>query len=136
MSASRGATPGRRAGPRWPTTTRRRRLPCGTGITSVRTAMRLRAANVSGSGGAVWPTLETAFTTGRVDRGSRRARGTGRGGRMSELPSGVVTFLFTDIEGSTRLVKTLRERYPQILAEHQRLVRAAVASHGGHEVDT
>jgi len=55
---------------------------------------------------------------------------------MSELPSGVVTFLFTDIEGSTRLVKTLRERYPQILAEHRRLVRAAVASHGGHEVDT
>src|SRR5215472_13443308 len=55
---------------------------------------------------------------------------------MSELPSGVVTFLFTDIEGSTRLVKTLRERYPQILAEHRRLVRAAIASHSGHEVDT
>jgi predicted ATPase/class 3 adenylate cyclase len=55
---------------------------------------------------------------------------------MSELPSGVVTFLFTDIEGSTRLVKTLRERYPQILAEHRRLVRAAIASHGGQEVDT
>ena len=55
---------------------------------------------------------------------------------MSELPSGVVTFLFTDIEGSTRLVKALRERYPQVLAEHRRLVRAAIASHGGHEVDT
>src|SRR5215467_2578922 len=55
---------------------------------------------------------------------------------MSELPSGVVTFVFTDIEGSTRLVKALRERYPQILAEHRRLVRAAIASHGGHEVDT
>ena len=55
---------------------------------------------------------------------------------MSELPSGVVTFLFSDIEGSTRLVKTLRARYPRILAEHRRLVRAAVGRHGGHEVDT
>jgi predicted ATPase/class 3 adenylate cyclase len=54
---------------------------------------------------------------------------------MSGLPSGVVTFLFTDIEGSTRLVKALRERYPQVLAEHRRLVRAAIAGHGGHEVD-
>src|SRR5262252_3432193 len=55
---------------------------------------------------------------------------------MSELPGGVVTFLFTDIEGSTRLVKALRERYPQILAEHRRLVRAAIAGHDGHEIDT
>ena len=55
---------------------------------------------------------------------------------MTELPGGVVTFLFTDIEGSTRLVKALRERYPQILDEHRSLVRAAIASHGGHEVDT
>jgi predicted ATPase/class 3 adenylate cyclase len=54
---------------------------------------------------------------------------------VSGLPGGVVTFLFSDIEGSTRLVKTLRERYPQVLAEHRRLVRAAVAAHGGHEVD-
>ena len=49
---------------------------------------------------------------------------------------GAVTFLFTDIEGSTRLVKALRERYPLVLAEHRRLVRAAVAAHGGREVDT
>ena len=55
---------------------------------------------------------------------------------MSELPSGVVTFLFSDIEGSTRLVKALRERYPQVLAEHRQLVRAAIAGQGGHEVDT
>ena len=55
---------------------------------------------------------------------------------MSELPSGIVTFLFSDIEGSTRLVKALRAGYPQILAEHRRLVRAAIASQGGHEVDT
>jgi len=55
---------------------------------------------------------------------------------MSGLPSGAVTFLFTDIEGSTRLVKALRDRYPQVLAEHRRLVRVAVAGQAGHEVDT
>ncbi len=55
---------------------------------------------------------------------------------MTVLPGGAVTFLFSDIEGSTRLVKALRERYPQVLAEHRQLVRAAVAAHGGHEVDT
>ncbi len=55
---------------------------------------------------------------------------------MSELPSGVVTFLFSDIEGSTRLVKALREGYQQVLAEHQRLVRAAITGQGGHEVNT
>ena len=55
---------------------------------------------------------------------------------MTGLPSGAVTFLFSDIEGSTRLVKALRERYPQVLAEHRRLIRAAIANQGGHEVDT
>jgi class 3 adenylate cyclase len=45
------------------------------------------------------------------------------GRRVSGLPGGAVTFLFTDIEGSTRLVKALRERYAEVLAEHQRLVR-------------
>jgi predicted ATPase/class 3 adenylate cyclase/DNA-binding CsgD family transcriptional regulator len=55
---------------------------------------------------------------------------------VTALPGGAVTFVFTDIEGSTRLVKALRERYAQVLAEHRRLVRAAVAAHGGHEVDT
>ena len=44
--------------------------------------------------------------------------------------------MFTDIEGSTRLVKALRERYPQVLAEHRRLIRAAIAAQNGHEVDT
>ena len=56
---------------------------------------------------------------------------------MAELPSGTVTFLFTDIEGSTRLVKQLRqERTAQLLADHRRIVRAAFAAHGGQEVDT
>ena len=55
---------------------------------------------------------------------------------MAELPSGAVTFLFTDIEGSTQLVKQLRDRYHDTLATHQRLLREAFADHGGHEIDT
>ena len=55
---------------------------------------------------------------------------------MTDLPSGAVTFLFTDIEGSTRLVKALREQYVEVLADHRRLVRAAIARQAGNEVDT
>jgi YVTN family beta-propeller protein len=55
---------------------------------------------------------------------------------LVELPSGAVTFLFTDIEGSTRLLKQLRERYAEVLGEHHRLLRTAFAAHEGHEVDT
>jgi peptide/nickel transport system substrate-binding protein len=53
-----------------------------------------------------------------------------------ELPVGTVTFLFTDIEGSTRLLKQLRERYGEALAEHQRILREVFAAHDGHEIDT
>jgi len=49
---------------------------------------------------------------------------------MADLPSGAIAFLFTHIEGSTQLLKQLRERYPLVLAEHQRLLRAAFAAHG------
>jgi YVTN family beta-propeller protein len=50
--------------------------------------------------------------------------------------SGAVTFLFTDIEGSTRLVKQLRERWGPVVADHQRLLREAFAAHRGQEIDT
>src|SRR5688572_21713842 len=56
--------------------------------------------------------------------------------RMADMPTGAVTFLFSDIEGSTRLVKQLRDRYGSVLADHQRLLRDAFAAHGGYEVDT
>jgi predicted ATPase/class 3 adenylate cyclase len=47
------------------------------------------------------------------------------------------TFLFTDIEGSTALLRRLRERlYAQVLAEHHSLIRSGLAAHGGREVDT
>jgi WD40 repeat protein/class 3 adenylate cyclase len=55
---------------------------------------------------------------------------------MSGLPGGNVTFLFTDIEGSTRLVHRLGDRYAQVLMEHRRILRRAFADHGGREVDT
>ncbi|HYY32067.1 MAG TPA: adenylate/guanylate cyclase domain-containing protein, partial [Gaiellaceae bacterium] len=54
-----------------------------------------------------------------------------------ELPSGTVTFLFTDIEGSTRLIEELGEEgYVQALSDHRRLLREAFAAQGGVEVDT
>ena len=54
-----------------------------------------------------------------------------------ELPTGTVTFLFTDIEGSTRLLHALGpDAYAEALAEHRRVLREAFAEHGGVEVDT
>jgi predicted ATPase len=56
---------------------------------------------------------------------------------MCDLPSGTVTFLFTDIEGSTRLLHDVGpERYANALAEHRVVLRDAFARHGGVEVDT
>ncbi|MGH2489362.1 MAG: adenylate/guanylate cyclase domain-containing protein [Candidatus Limnocylindria bacterium] len=53
------------------------------------------------------------------------------------LPSGTVTFLFTDVEGSTKLLHELGAGpYASALADHRRIIREAVASHGGVEVDT
>jgi predicted ATPase len=55
---------------------------------------------------------------------------------MTELPAGTVTFLFTDIEGSTRLLHELGDTYADALAEHRRLLRESFERHGGVEVDT
>jgi len=57
--------------------------------------------------------------------------------QMRALPAGTVTFLFTDIEGSTRLLHELGpEGYAQALAEHRRVLRQAFTAHDGVEVDT
>ncbi len=53
-----------------------------------------------------------------------------------QFPSGTVTMLFTDIEGSTRLLKQLGDRYGELLADHRRLLRGAFAAHDGREMDT
>src|SRR5438128_11933213 len=56
---------------------------------------------------------------------------------MRSLPSGTVTFLFTDIEGSTKLLHDLgAEEYSRVLAEHRRVLREAFAANQGVEVDT
>lgn len=54
-----------------------------------------------------------------------------------QLPTGTVTLLFTDVEGSTRLLHDVGAAvYAEALAEHRRIVREVVAAHGGVEVDT
>ena len=55
---------------------------------------------------------------------------------MSELPTGTVTFLFTDIEGSTGLIQKLGERFLTVLGEHAAIVRRALSEFGGVEVNT
>jgi predicted ATPase/class 3 adenylate cyclase len=55
---------------------------------------------------------------------------------MHYLPTGTVTFLFTDIEGSTRLLQQLGDRYSRVFEECRRLLRAAFQEWNGHEVDT
>jgi predicted ATPase/class 3 adenylate cyclase len=52
------------------------------------------------------------------------------------LATQTLTFLFTDIEGSTALLVRLGDGYARVLSEHHRLIRASLAAHGGEEVDT
>ena len=56
--------------------------------------------------------------------------------RSSQLPTGTVTFLFTDIEGSTRLVQELGDRYADLLSEHCSILRASIADANGIELGT
>ncbi len=55
---------------------------------------------------------------------------------MSGLPSGTVTFLFSDIEGSTNLLKVLGDAYGDVLSDHRRLMRTSFSERGGVEIDT
>jgi predicted ATPase/class 3 adenylate cyclase len=57
-------------------------------------------------------------------------------GSEGSLPRGTVTFLFTDIEGSTRLLARLRDGYAEVLDAHHRALRAALEAHDGVEVHT
>src|SRR5215212_5042632 len=71
-------------------------------------------------------------------RGVVQPRGSGSAKRscMPGLPAGTVTLLFTDIEGSTRLLLRLGAEYPAVLDEHHRLLGEAVRAHGGQVLDT
>jgi len=55
---------------------------------------------------------------------------------MPQLPTGTVTFLFSDVEGSTELLRRLRDRYADVMADHERLLRSAFQGAGGHEINT
>ena len=55
---------------------------------------------------------------------------------MTEFPSGTVTFVFSDVEGSTGLLKRLGERYGEVIADHRRIVRETFGARGGVEIDT
>jgi predicted ATPase/class 3 adenylate cyclase len=55
---------------------------------------------------------------------------------MGELPTGTVTFLFTDIEGSTRLLQMLGEEWNSVLGDHNRLLRGSIREAGGVDVRT
>jgi predicted ATPase/class 3 adenylate cyclase len=55
---------------------------------------------------------------------------------VTKLPTGTVTFLFTDIEGSTRLTQALGADWPPLLERHRQIARAAWAEHGGTEIGT
>jgi class 3 adenylate cyclase len=65
-----------------------------------------------------------------------RRRGTFDNGGVAELPTGTVTLLFSDIEGSTELLRHFHDRYPALLADHNRLLREVFAANGGMEVST
>jgi len=54
---------------------------------------------------------------------------------MKRPKTGTVTFLFTDLEGSTGLAHRLRDRWSEVLVEHRRLIREPALSAGGHEID-
>jgi class 3 adenylate cyclase len=69
---------------------------------------------------------------GFVTRQLREARGAD----PSDLPSGPVTLLLTDIEGSTQLVQHLGEKYPPVLDRVRAMIRGAVGGHHGYEVDS
>ena len=54
---------------------------------------------------------------------------------MTALPSGPVTLLFTDIEGSTRLARSLGDGFEAVLEAHNRILRDSFSAHGGTEVE-
>jgi class 3 adenylate cyclase len=54
---------------------------------------------------------------------------------MAAFPSGTVTFLFTDIEGSTKLLQQLGDEYAGLVSDHRRILREAFGGNGGTEVD-
>ena len=75
-------------------------------------------------------------TVAARDTGGMSARGVESSVVARPLPSGHVTFVFTDIEGSTKLLKRLPDVAPELFERHNELIRVAIDEHGGCEVNT
>lgn len=75
------------------------------------------------------------FFDGQLRNERLQAEIKGRATDVASLPRGMVTFLMTDIEGSTKLLRTLGDGYAKLLREVRTLIRASVRKAGGHEVD-
>src|SRR2546423_14791540 len=89
---------------------------------------------------ASWATSPCRSSTWRRSRpswrGRRRRREPGAVTPAATLPSGLVTFVLTDIEGSTKMFRRLGDSYPPLLETHNALLREQWAAHGGAEVKT
>ena len=93
-------------------------------------AARDRARNRLLKAAKLYGIVPVGSITGQI-RSERAPRPADR----KALPTGTVTFLMTDIEGSTELLRRLGRRYPSVLSETRRVLRRAVRASGGHEVD-
>jgi class 3 adenylate cyclase len=71
-----------------------------------------------------------------VDRDRLASTVRAQASEARQLPSGPVTFLYADVEGSTALLARLGERYADVLTEERRVLRAIVREHGGFEIDS
>jgi class 3 adenylate cyclase len=79
--------------------------------------------------------VPVGFITGQLQNVRIRGETEARASEARTLPTGVVTFLLADIEGSTGLVSGLGDRYSELLADIRQLLRAAIRASGGREVD-
>jgi class 3 adenylate cyclase len=79
--------------------------------------------------------VPVGFMTGQLTNARMRGEVEARAGEAGTLPTGVITFLLADIEDSTGLVRSLGDRYGGLLADIRRLLRTAIRSSGGREVD-
>src|SRR5262245_5027640 len=75
-------------------------------------------------------------TVGWLTEGEWSIRHRQENADVADLPSGILTFLFTDIEGSTRLWEEYPEAMRAALLQHDDLLRACIESHGGHVFKT
>jgi YVTN family beta-propeller protein len=91
---------------------------------------------IEAEGRVSYKTFSTAAELGEQLSDDLAVLLTERFAQAAELPSGTVTMLFTDIEGSTQLLRSLGKRYPDVLNEHRRLLGEAFARHDGHVIDT